>query len=89
VSEVDNEHNNDSVEFFVNEAYPDTTYSVGSSQYRVAANGQLSGENTTVKINPWKEWVASEKAQGREKVATWKTTDGYAVIFQVPWAYRG
>jgi len=89
VSTTDNEHESDSVELFLNEAFPDTRYSVGGSQYRVAANGQLSGENPDNSITPWKNWVAAEKTEGREKISVWKTSTGYITIFQVPWRLRG
>ena len=70
-------HTVDSVELFVNEAYPNTVYSNGGSQYRLGANGERSGEgNSPVVFNEL------------NKTSAWKTDTGYVVIFQVPWQFR-
>ena len=77
VSEVDNEHESDSVELFINEAYPNTSYAQGGSQYRVGANGQRSGEGGS-----------PAALNALNKTSAWKTDDGYIVIFQAPWRLR-
>ena len=82
VSSVDNEHNKDSFELFINEDLTGTgtgaqKYSNGGSQYRVAANGQRSGEG------------GSPAAMNLlNKTTGWKTDDGYIVIMKAPWRLR-
>jgi len=77
VSEVDNEHESDSIELFVNEAYPTLSYAQGGSQYRLGVNGQISGEGGS-----------TAAMAALNKTSAWKTEDGYVVIFQVPWRLR-
>ena len=82
VSTVDNEHNKDSFELFINEDLTATgtgaqKYSNGGSQYRVAANGQRSGEGQS-----------PAAMNALNKTTGWRTDDGYIVIMKAPWRLR-
>jgi len=79
MSETDNEHNTDSFELFVNEdlSFGGTgaqKYSNGGSQYRVAANGQRSGEGGS-----------PAAMNALNKTSVWKTSDGYIIVMKAPW----
>jgi hypothetical protein len=79
----------DSVELFVNEDVTFTgsgtqMYNNAGSQYRLGANGERSGEggspDAMIKLNRTSAWKTSEASDG---------FDGYIVIFQTPWRFRG
>jgi len=74
-------HESDSVELFINEAYPGIktgTYANIGGQYRVGANGELSGHTDDAVI----AFKALNKAHAE------RTADGYLVIFQAPWRFK-
>ncbi|WP_461256061.1 sugar-binding protein [Treponema sp. R80B11-R83G3] len=88
MSDTDNEHNTDSFELFVNEGpldangagvYSNSNPIGGGSQYRLALNGQVSGEGGSPaamrELNKWASW---KKADG----------SGYIVILKAPWRLR-
>jgi len=80
-------HECDSLELFVNEAYSQATnnlsYGNGGSQYRVGAGGRRSGEggwNVLRDLNKTAAWKAS--------VAAGDGFDGYYVLLKAPWRLR-
>jgi len=88
VSLVDNEHESDSFELFVNEdlsavpspyveAAAKAAYTNGGSQYRVGANGQRSGEGQS-----------PAAMNALNKTSAWKTADGYIIVMKAPWRLR-
>jgi hypothetical protein len=84
MSQVDAEHESDSFELFVNEAYPSTVYANsnpqgGGSQYRLGLNGQVSGEGGS-----------PDAMRTLGKWASWKKDDGsgYIQVLQAPWRLR-
>jgi hypothetical protein len=77
-------HTKDSVELFINEAVDvngdliktPASYDDTGGQYRIGANGQISGDPTL-----------AQDAMDSTKVSAWTTDDGYIVIFQAPWRF--
>jgi hypothetical protein len=77
-------HEKDSVELFINEGVDvdgkplktPISYNNTGGQYRVGANGAISGDP-----------AAAGNAIDPSKVSAWTTEDGYIVIFQAPWRF--
>jgi hypothetical protein len=73
-------HEGSSVELFINEAYPTIktgNHSNTGGQYRVDSNGAISGDPS----------VAVTAFTALNQKNAFKTTGGYAVIFQAPWRF--
>jgi len=75
-----NDHLDSSVELFINEAYPAVksgNYNDIGGQYRLGTNGNISGDPAAA--------VTAFKTFARKN--TFKTNNGWAVIFQAPWRF--
>jgi len=75
-----NFHEADSVEVFINENYTNAnsgSYNNRGGQYRIGANGELSADP-----------AAAETVLKTLNSYAEKTSDGYIVIFQVPWRFK-
>jgi hypothetical protein len=75
-----NDHLDSSVELFINEAYPEVNsgnYNDIGGQYRLGTNGNTSGDPAAA--------VTAFNTLGRKN--TFKTDNGWVVIFQAPWRF--
>jgi len=82
-------HQRDSVEIFVNEDYDGTKsggYANVGGQYRIGANGEVSGDPEAV-IAGDSGLLQQQKDAGLVK--TKKTSTGYEVMAQIPWRFKG
>ena len=80
-----NAHQYDSFELFINEDFSTSTSTPGtqaefeahSGQYRVGADGRLSGHAAN----------ALAAFQAFNKASAWKTATGYVIVMQAPWLH--
>jgi hypothetical protein len=80
-----NAHQYDSFELFINEDFSTSTSTPGtqaefeahSGQYRVGADGRLSGHAAN----------ALAAFQAFNKASAWKTNTGYVIVMQAPWLH--
>ncbi|MDR0784917.1 MAG: hypothetical protein LBE74_03415 [Treponema sp.] len=75
-----NQHLYDSVELFINENADakNAGYATQGGQYRLGALDEVSGDPT----------AAVTAFNALNKHTAWKTSTGYAVIFQAPWRFK-